>query len=120
MRRYEWYADGVVAVHMAWTVLVFIGAAAMFFWHAYALYEIIVVSVTLVASLPFGGLCPLTMLEERFRRKIDPSFDNGGSYMAFYINKMLKTRFRVRTVNIAIGVFYAAVYAAAAYILVRG
>ena len=120
MRRYEWYADGIVAVHMAWTALVFLGAAAMFFWHAYALYEIIVVSITLLASLPFGRLCPLTMLEEHFRRKIDPLFDNGGSYMAFYINKILNTRFRVRTVNIAIGVFYAAVYASAACILIWG
>ena len=120
MRRYERYADGIVAVHFVWTVVVFAGAVGMFFWHAYAPCEAIVVSVTLLASLPFGGLCPLTMLEERFRRKIDPSFRNGGSYMAFYINKLFKTRFRVRTVNIAIGVFYAVIYAMAAYIIVRG
>jgi Protein of Unknown function (DUF2784) len=117
MKRYQWYADGIVAVHFAWTVVVFGGAALMFFWPPYALPEIIVVSITLLVSLPFGGLCPLTMMEEYFRRRIDPSFRNDGSYMTYYINKLMGTRFRVRTVNKSIGIFYTLVYGAAVFLL---
>ena len=119
-KHYRLYADGVTAIHFLWTVVVFGGALLMLFWHPYALYEIFVVSFTLLVSLPFGGLCPLTMMEERFRKKIDPSFTNEGSYMAHYINKIFGADFGTRTVNTGIGIFYTIIYAVAIYIMVKG
>jgi hypothetical protein len=117
-KRYKLYADSITAMHVFWSILIFAGAVAMFFWHPYALTEIVIVSFTLLISLPFGAVCPLTMMEEHLRRKIDPSFKNGGSYLAYYINKLLGADFSVGAVNIAVGIFYFFIYAAAISLMI--
>lgn len=117
-KTYQRYADTITAIHVAWTIVIFGGVVLMFFWHSYALVEIIVVSFTLLISLPFGAVCPLTMLEEHLRRKIDPSFNNGGSYLAYYINRWFKSNISVRAINVTVGILYFFIYAAAAAIMV--
>src|SRR6185437_10181178 len=102
MKRYKLYADAIVGVHALWTLIVFGGILLMLFWHAYARWEIVVVTFTLLLSLPFGTICPLTKMEERFRRKFDPSFHNDGSFVAHYGNRLLGTRFSADEVNGAI------------------
>lgn len=79
--HYNRYANGIVALHVAWTTVILAGAVTMFFWHPYAIAEIVVVSFTLLISLPFG-VCPLTLLEGKLRRKGgDPSYDSMFSFM---------------------------------------
>lgn len=119
-KQYKFYADVITGIHVLWTVVVFGGVVVMVIWHGYALAEIIVVSFTLLISLPFGAICPLTLAEERLRRKIDPSYNNGGSYLAYYVNKILRSNISVRTINTSVGIFYFFIYAAAAYFMIRG
>lgn len=119
-RRYETYADIITGIHFFWTFVIFAGVALMFFWHPYAWGEIFVVSFTLLISLPFGAVCPLTLFEERLRQKRDPSYRNNGSYLVVYINKFFKTNFSVRAVNTTVGILYFLIYVAATLILVYG
>jgi hypothetical protein len=118
--RYEYYADGITAIHFFWTFIVFAGAALMLVWHSYALTEIEVVSFTLLISLPFGAVCPLTLLEERLRRKYDPSYRNDGSYLKVYLNKIFSSHLTTREVNVAVGIFYTLIYATATFLMVKG
>jgi len=109
--KYRYYADGITALHFFWTFVIFAGAVLMFFWRTYAMVEIVVVSFTLLISLPFGAVCPLTLLEERLRRKLDSAYRNHGSYLAVYINKFFHTHFKVRSINISVGIIYFLIYA---------
>lgn len=103
-------ADGVVAFHVLWTLLVFGGAVAMIVFPSYAFMEILVLSVTLLASLPLRFTCPVTLVEAKLRRRLDPSYDNQGSFMVTYVNKLAGTRFSRRTMDTLIGILYMLVY----------
>lgn len=108
---YRRLADGVVVFHTIWTLLVFGGAVAMIVYPSYAFMEILVLSITLLASLPLRFTCPVTLLEAKLRRKIDPSYDNQGSFMATYLNKMAGTKISRRAMDTVIGIVYVLVYA---------
>ncbi len=107
---YRRLVDGVVAFHILWTLLVFGGAIAMIVYPPYAFMEILILSVTLLASLPLRFTCPITLLEAKLRRKIDPSYDNQGSFMATYINKITGMKISRRAMDTAIGIVYLFVY----------
>lgn len=118
-KTYKRLADAVTVFHFAWTFLVFGGAIAMVIFPAYALTQIIVLSITLISNIPFKLDCPVTLLERRLRRKIDPDFENHGSFMTTYINKIFGTHFRVINVNITIGILYVVFYTYAVLILIN-
>lgn len=117
--KYRHLANVIVAIHIVWTFIILAGAILMFVSPVFAMAEIVVVSFTLLISLPFGAVCPLTMFEERLRRKLDPSYSNHNSYLATYINKMFKTQTTTRTVNITVGIVYALIYFFATYLLIN-
>jgi len=106
--------------HFLWTFLVFGGAFYMLFVPSYSLIQIVVLSITLLVALPFKGLCPVTGLENHLRKKIDPAYDNHGSFMTTYINKIFGTNVRRREVDIAIAAMYVLCYSYAILALVRG
>jgi hypothetical protein len=117
--RHYVYANIITAIHVGWTFLIFGGAIFLLFNHTYAIPQIIVLSATLLVSIPFKNVCPLTLLEEKLRQKYDPAYTNRGSYMTTYLNKIFKTNFTVKRVNGTVAVLYVFVYAFAAWVLVR-
>ncbi len=108
---YRLLADGVAGFHIFWTLLVFGGAIAMIAFPSYAFMEILILSVTLLASLPLRFTCPVTLLEGLLRKKIDPSYDNQGSFMVTYINRITGMHITRRTMDTAIGAIYVLIYA---------
>ena len=116
--RFRKYANILVSIHFLWTLFLIGGAVAMFFYPLYAWMQIYVMSFTLLISLPFGTICPLTLLEEKLRRKIDPAYDNHGSYIATYFNKISGKNVSVRRINEISAGLYVIAYAAAISILI--
>ncbi len=109
-RRYARYANLITTLHALWTFLLWGGMAVALFIHAYAPFELGVLTITLLSNLPFRGACPLTLLEEKYRRTVNPSYTNGKSFMTTYINKLFKTDFSAKGINIAIAVLYVISY----------
>ena len=99
-------ANAVTALHIFWTTILFGGAVFVFFAHWYAWWQIATIGFTLLIALPFGGVCPLTKLEDRLRKKVDPKYSNHGAYLMTYLNKVFGTHFSKQKVGIAIGIFY--------------
>jgi hypothetical protein len=118
IRTYKFYANLVVGVHFGWTLLLIGGAIAMFFSPWFAIAEMMILAFTLLIALPFGRTCPLTLFEEKLRKKIDPSYRNDGSYITVYLNKFLKTRFTPSRVSRVIGGLYTITVALALAILI--
>lgn len=118
IQTYRRYADLIVAVHFIWTLFLIVGAIVMFFDPPYAWIQIGVMTFTLLLALPFGGICPLTLLEEKFRRKLYLDYRNEGSFIATYLNKILGTHFPTRNVNTIITGLYVLAYAFATSILI--
>lgn len=90
----------------------------MFFYPWYAAIQIMAISFTLLIALPFSYTCPLTLFEEKLRRKIDPQYRNDGSYLAVYINKIFKTRITPARISTIVGGLYTITVAAAIAILI--
>lgn len=109
--RYHASANAILAAHILWTCILFGGAVFVVFQPWYALFQIIAISFTLLVALPFGGVCPLTLLEEWLRKKISPGYTNNGSYLATYVNKIFGTSFRTKTVAVAVAILYVLSYA---------
>lgn len=113
------FANTIALLHLMWTLLLLVGTGLVFWWHSYAWMQIGLLSFTLLSNLPFGGHCPLTLLEKRARRGIDPDAMSENSYMVAYLDRMLGWKVRVRSVRIVTGVLYVLSYAAAIFVLVR-
>jgi hypothetical protein len=120
-KTYNMLANGLASLHFLWTLFLIIGFIAMIFYPypPYAIIQIVAISFTLLIAVPFRNTCPLTLLEERLRKKINPSYRNHGSFIATYINKFFNTRITLSQVNITIGILYFLDYCIAIFILVR-
>jgi small-conductance mechanosensitive channel len=114
------FANFITALHVGWTFIILLGALAMAFGPRYALLEVVILNVTLLAAILWGNVCPLTLLEERLRQKHDPTYTNHGSYLKTYINHIFKTKFTVKQVNATVAVCYTLIYALAAVVLLHG
>lgn len=112
-------ANAVTGFHFIWLFLVMGGMAALFFFPKYALIQIIVMSVTILVNLPFRNICPLTLIEEQFRQKIEPGYVNNNSFATTYFNKIFGTQVRKKTVNTVIVVVYILAYGLAIWDLAR-
>ena len=47
----------------------------------------------------FFGFCPLTVWEEKLRKKVNPDIDFHNSFMATYINSFFGTKFSKRIIS---------------------
>ncbi len=111
MRHHAVVIRSVIVFHFAWTVFLWGGMVLALFWKPYIPTELLILSITLLSNVPFRGGCPLTILEEHYREKISPGYERKRSFMTTYINKLLKTDFTVKQVNITIAVIYVLAYA---------
>jgi hypothetical protein len=118
VKFYQSYADILVVIHALWSALVFGGMIIMFFYPSYALAEIIIVSITLLSSLPFGGTCPLTLLELKLRARTDPTYSNEGGFIVTYVNKIFGAHISPLQGKVVIGTLYVFAYAAATLLLI--
>jgi len=114
---YKFWANVITVFHFFWTFLVFGGAVYVIFDHAYAWKHIMVLSITLISNIPFKAVCPLTLIEESLRRKIDPAYTSQGSFTTTYTNKIFGTNFSTREINTGIAILYILSYSYSFYIL---
>ncbi|HEY0220690.1 MAG TPA: DUF2784 family protein, partial [Candidatus Paceibacterota bacterium] len=103
-----------------WSFLVFGGAIYMLFHHEYAIYQVVIMTLTVLVNIPLSDRCPLTLLEEKVRQKVDPAYTNNNSFLTTYLNKILSTNFKTHSVNSGIMIFYTITYATAAWFLKFG
>ncbi len=89
----------------------------MLFVPNYAIYQVVIMTLTVLVNIPLSDRCPLTLLEEKIRQRVDPGYTNNNSFMTTYINKILGTSFKVHNVNTAIMIFYTITYLIAAWFL---
>ncbi len=110
----KFWSNLVTGIHVAVAILVFGGTIFMIFFPQYSLIHVCVITIVLTTNIPFSGNCPLTVLEEKLRRKIDPDYRNNNSFMTTYLNKIFKTKLKKEDVHSYIGMFFALSYAIAA------
>ncbi len=116
--RYRRYADFLAFLHFLWTLVVVGGLFVMLVYPWYAILQMIAMSGTLLFALPAGNVCPLTLAEERLRKKLDPEYRNDGSFIATYLNRILKTNIDPHIVNTKLAGLYVIAYSAAIAILI--
>ena len=112
-------ANTVTSLHFLWTFLLLGGAVLMFFNRWFAYFEITIMTITVIANFPFKGNCPLTLLEERLRQKIDPTYNNQNSFMTTYLNKIFGTNLKVSIVNTYIILLYIVSYCSAILLIIH-
>ena len=112
-------ANAIALLHLAWALLLLIGGALVFVWHGYAWMQIGLLSFTLLSNIPFGGHCPLTLLEKNVRDVVEPGAISEKSYMVAYLDRVFGWKVRVRSVRIVTAMLYILSYAAAIFVLMR-
>jgi Protein of Unknown function (DUF2784) len=117
-KEYKTFADILVSIHFLWSLFLLGGIIVTILFPAYAIVQIIVMSFTLLIALPFHNTCPLTLLEEKWRRKADPSYRASGSFVARYLNKVLKANLNHHAVDETLAGMYVLAYAIAISIMI--
>lgn len=88
--RYKVIADFLLFSHVLWIVLLIGGAVFIIHHRWYAIYHLVIVSGALLFNL-FLGSCPLTRLEERYRKLWDPKTDyHKNSFTITYTRKIFR------------------------------
>lgn len=77
----------LVVAHFLWVALLIGGTVYVFYNPWYFYWHLTIVTATLLLNLLLG-YCPLTLWEEKVRRKINPNFDHDGSFLATYLHKI--------------------------------
>ena len=104
---YRLLADFVLIVHAAFVVFVMLGALLVLRWPRVAWVHVPV--VLWGAGIEFlGGICPLTPLENHWRRLAGQQ-GYPGDFVEHYIVSLLYPDGLTRTVQIALGLFALAV-----------
>ena len=79
-----------MVVHFAWIALLIVGTVfivdAAHRW--YIPWHLTILSGTLIVNLILGS-CPLTVWEEKLRKKTDPVANLNNSFLATYINSLV-------------------------------
>lgn len=111
MKKYQLFANLLVAAHFLWIALLIGGTVFTFYNLWYFYWHLLIVTGTLLLNL-FLGYCPLTSWEENVRKKINPGFDHNGSFVATYIHKIFGIRFSEKTMLVIIAWIKFGVYVA--------
>jgi hypothetical protein len=120
-RLYEKLIKILLVIHVSWTLLLVVGAIAMFFDTAYAATEIYLMSFTLLITLPFNRRCPLTLLEEWLQEKLDPNYKKMNLFIGRYFNRVFKTHLSTLKIRRTTAALYVLAFAfAIAIIILRG
>jgi hypothetical protein len=117
-RLYKNTADVLVSIHFLWTLLLLGGIIATILFPAYAIVQIAAMSFTLLIAIPFGNTCPLTLLEEKLRRKVDPDYHPTGSFVARYLNRIFNINLDHRFVDEVLAALYILAFAIAISVMI--
>jgi hypothetical protein len=117
-QKYKTFADLLVSIHFLWSLLLLGGIIVTLIFPAYAIVQIIIMSFTLLIAIPFGNTCPLTLLEEKLRKKFDPTYNPSGSFVARYLNRIFGTNFDHRRVDETLAGMYILAFAIAISVMI--
>ena len=84
-----------------WIALLIGGTVYVFYNPWYFYWHLTIVTATLLLNLLLG-YCPLTLWEEKVRKKIYPDFDHQGSFISTYLHKLFGIRISEKTMFITI------------------
>ena len=117
---YKILAEVLFFIHLTWLLLLAGSAVYILYNRDFVVKHLIIVSGTLLLNLPFGGRCPLTVWEGKFRKMWDPDADfHFDSFFATYVRKFFKINMTPRQANIFLTVVKASSYGIAALILTK-
>ena len=85
---YKLLADGVVLLHLAWIVFLFIGAIWGRKYRAVMIIHLVGLSFAIVSEI-MDWICPLTHLEAWLRSRHDPALTYTGSFIAHYVEELI-------------------------------
>ncbi len=85
---YKVLADGVVLIHFLWILFLFLGAIWGIKYKAIKIFHLSGLAFAFVIQI-FDWYCPLTHLEVYLRSKHDPNLAYAGSFIIYYIEKIV-------------------------------
>jgi hypothetical protein len=86
--NYKILADLVVVAHLLWIVFLLFGALIGVRYRPVKYLHIAGLGYAIVMQV-FGWFCPLTHLEVFLRAKHDPSLGYSGSFISYYLEKII-------------------------------
>jgi len=97
MMVYKWLADLLVAIHLGWIIFMLVGFVLtlwgffrkeFFDWWLFRILHLCgILYVALLAVM--GKYCPLTILENTLRAKVDPEQAYPGSFIIHYAERFV-------------------------------
>lgn len=81
-------ANCIAILHLYWIKAILGGLVVSYFVAWYRPYQVAIVALT-ITSWPICGGCPLTIWENRLRRKFDPDSAYQEGYVTHYAKKCL-------------------------------
>ena len=85
---YKILADSVVLIHFLWIIFLFLGALWGVKNKIVKIFHIVGLVYAFIIQL-FDWYCPLTHLEVWLRSKHDPALTYSGSFIPYYVEKMV-------------------------------
>jgi hypothetical protein len=105
MNKYRIFANVTLWFHWVWVAILLFGFVAQSALEWYKPIHLVVLSTTICGQILFGG-CPLTILENAFRRKYDPLKTYSGGFTIHYIQKHFGVEVSPWTISVIfIGIF---------------
>lgn len=81
-------ADAVVAIHFLWILFLIFGVVFGLRYKAIKVFHLSALAFAVVIQI-FDWYCPLTYLEVWLRKMHDPSLSYTGSFIIYYIEKLV-------------------------------
>jgi len=85
---YKLLADAVVLIHFLWILFLFFGAYVGAKYRVARILHLSGLAFALISEI-FGWYCPLTYLEVWLRSKHDPRWVYAGSFIVYYVEKIV-------------------------------
>ena len=118
--RYRIIADILFFIHFGWLLMLAVSAVYILYNRDFVVKHLIIVSGTLLLNLPFGGRCPLTIWEGKFRKLWNPDADfHFDSFFATYVRKFFRINITPRQANIFLTIVKVSSYGIAVLILTK-
>jgi hypothetical protein len=97
--RHKIIADSLLLIHLGWIALLIGGTIYVSNHPWYVPYHLVIVTGTLLLNLALGG-CPLTWLEEEYRKAWDPKTEPyQNSFVAAHLKRMFGFKITPAQVN---------------------
>lgn len=102
MKIYQFLANCIACFHWIWASMLVVGIFLSIYHPTYRICHAIIISSTLVGQVTFPS-CPLTMLENSFRRRYDPKTVYTGSFAVHYFESWIGITIHPKWITLTIG-----------------